>query len=251
MQRVHQVVRPAIKHPANPVIRTGPLGAWDSLQACPWQGTVMWDAEDGYYKAWYMGMDVAEAGLQIPRVGYAVSPDGSTWEKPNVGVHEYGGTRDNNLIAYLPGRRTNGPALKDPGETDPSRRYKLLLFDENMIGRYGTRPMVCASPARAGQASGRRRRRMARGESSLIPWRGLTRTSFSMTGKTRILTAATRPTDRCQPGAAAGRSEKAPCSTARTPGPGLIHSRTQSSIPTMARSLRFTSSRFCLTRVCT
>ena len=131
MQRVHQVVRPAIKHPSNPVIRTGPLGTWDSLQASPWQGTVMWDAEDGHYKAWYMGMDVAEAGLQIPRVGYAVSPDGSTWEKPNVGVHEYGGSRDNNLIAFLPGRRTNGPALKDPGEIDPSRRYKLLLRDEN------------------------------------------------------------------------------------------------------------------------
>ena len=131
MQRVRQVVRPAVKHAANPVIRTGPLGAWDSLQACPWQGTVMWDAEDGYYKAWYMGMDVAEAGLQIPRVGYAVSPDGSTWEKPNVGAHEYGGSRENNLVAFLPGRRTNGPALKDPGETEAWRRYKLLLRDEN------------------------------------------------------------------------------------------------------------------------
>ena len=84
LQRVRQVVRPAVKHPANPVIRTGPLGAWDSLQACPWQGSVMWDAEDGHYKAWYMGMDVAESGLQIPRVGYAVSPDGSTWKKPTL-----------------------------------------------------------------------------------------------------------------------------------------------------------------------
>ena len=105
LQRVRQVVRPAVKHPANPVIRTGPLGAWDSLQACPWQGSVMWDAEDGHYKAWYMGMDVAESGLQIPRVGYAVSPDGSTWKKPNVGLHEYGGTRDNNLVAL-----SSGPA---------------------------------------------------------------------------------------------------------------------------------------------
>ena len=47
MRRVRQVVRPAVKHPANPVIRTGPLGAGDSLPACPWQGTVMPDAEDG------------------------------------------------------------------------------------------------------------------------------------------------------------------------------------------------------------
>ena len=132
MQRVRQVVRPAAKHPANPVIRTGPLGAWDSLQACPWQGTVIWDAEHGYYKAWYMGMDVVEAGLQIPRVGYAVSPDGSSWEKPSVGAYEYARSRHNNLVALLPGSRTNGPALKDPGDDDPSRRYKLLLFDENI-----------------------------------------------------------------------------------------------------------------------
>ena len=54
MQRVRQVVRPVVKHPANPVIRSAPLGAWDSLQASPWQGTVMRDAEDGHYKDWAM-----------------------------------------------------------------------------------------------------------------------------------------------------------------------------------------------------
>ena len=251
MRRVRQVVRPAAKHPANPVIRTGPLGAWDSLQACPWQGTVMWDAEDGYYKAWYMGMDVAEAGLQIPRVGYAVSPDGSTWEKPNVGAHEYGGSRENNLVAFLPGRRTNGPALKDPGETEASRRYKLLLRDENSDREIWNSPMGCTSRARALRASRRRRPPMDRGGISRIPSPGSTRTSFSMTGKTRTLTGGTRPMAKCRNAAATWGSEKAPSCMARIPGRGPIHNTTQLSTPTTARSLRFTSSRFCPTRVCT
>lgn len=132
LHRVHQVVRPATKDPANPVIRTGPLGTWDSLQACTWQGTVMWDADDGIYKAWYMGMDAAESGQQMPRVGYAISPDGRTWEKPALNIFNYNNTLNNNLVALRPSIKTNGPALKDPGDDDPARQYKLLLFDENM-----------------------------------------------------------------------------------------------------------------------
>ncbi len=165
LHRARQVVRPAVKHPANPVIRTGPLVAWDSMQACPWQGTVMWDAEAGHYKAWYMGMDAAESGRQLPRVGYAVSPDGVTWEKPLVGAYAYAGSRRNNLVALLPGRKTNGPALKDLGDADPARRYKLLLFDERQDreiwnspdGLHFTRegaPSIVSPPA----ADGARRR---------------------------------------------------------------------------------------------
>ena len=129
LRNAHLVVNEARKHPANPVIGTGELGAWDSLQATPWQGTVMWDAEDDSFKAWYMGLDAAESGRQIPRMGYAQSPDGVAWEKPALGIHAYNGSTANNLLVEIAPNKANGPVLKDPGESDPARRYKFLCFD--------------------------------------------------------------------------------------------------------------------------
>ncbi|MAG37123.1 MAG: hypothetical protein CL878_12880 [Dehalococcoidia bacterium] len=131
LRNAHLVVNEATKHPANPVLATGNLGEWDSMGASPWQGTVLWDAEDDHFKAWYMGIDAAEAGKQWPRMGYAVSPDGVAWEKPKLGLIEHNGSHDNNLIVDNTPLRTNGPCLKDPGDPDPARRYKLVLPNED------------------------------------------------------------------------------------------------------------------------
>ena len=131
LRNAQLVVNQARKHPANPVIQTGSLGEWDSLQAVTWHGTVIWDAEDRIYKAWYMGLDAAEMGQQRTRTGYAVSPDGVAWEKPALGIHAYNGSRDNNLVIDITPAKGMGPALKDLGDPDPSRRYKLFLWDDN------------------------------------------------------------------------------------------------------------------------
>jgi len=126
LRNAHQVVNQAVKHPANPVIPTGRLTEFDSLQAVPWRGTVMWDAEDRIFKAWYMGLAAEDFATMQSRVGYAVSPDGVAWEKPPLGIHEYHGSRANNLVINEPGWM-HGPVLKDPAEPDPARRYKLFL----------------------------------------------------------------------------------------------------------------------------
>ena len=57
MHNARLVVTGATKHPANPVLPAGLIGRWDSMQASPWQGTVLWDAEDRVFKCWYMGID--------------------------------------------------------------------------------------------------------------------------------------------------------------------------------------------------
>ena len=102
------------------------------MQATPWQGTVIWDSDEHVFKCWYMGIDAEEAGThQQPRVGYAVSSDGIAWEKPSLGLCDYKGSRDNNMLVDNTPRRTNGPCLKDPGDDDPARRYKLFLLDAN------------------------------------------------------------------------------------------------------------------------
>jgi hypothetical protein len=54
---------------------------------------------------------------------YAVSKDGVHWEKPNLGLVEFNGSKDNNIIF----RNAHGSCVfLDEEEQDPKKRYKLL-----------------------------------------------------------------------------------------------------------------------------
>ncbi len=58
---------------------------------------------DGKYRMWYVaaGDDRLErSGPRFSpwRVAYAESTDGFTWTKPNLGLVEYKGNKDNNLV---------------------------------------------------------------------------------------------------------------------------------------------------------
>ena len=59
-------------------------------------------------------------------IGYATSPDGVFWERPNLGLVEYGGSRANNLL-LLDAAYAN--VIEDAREEDPERRYKSLFFE--------------------------------------------------------------------------------------------------------------------------
>lgn len=53
-----------------------------------------------YYKAWHL--DVADGKLSTNRhplyCCYAESEDGIAWRKPNLGLHEYNGSKENNIV---------------------------------------------------------------------------------------------------------------------------------------------------------
>ncbi|MCW9709923.1 hypothetical protein L5B71_03325 [Avibacterium sp. 21-586] len=60
-------------------------------------------------------------------LAYAESKDGIHWTKPNLGLVEFEGSKDNNLIL----RDVQGTGvLYDAKERDPSRRYKLITLQE-------------------------------------------------------------------------------------------------------------------------
>ncbi len=69
---------------------------WDSLGVAVC--CVIHD-DDGLYKMWYNAHDGAFANI-----GYAYSMDGLNWEKPNLGIVEYMGSTDNNIVI------THGPS---------------------------------------------------------------------------------------------------------------------------------------------
>lgn len=79
----------------NPPVKAGPAIQPDK----PWEAgeigfcvSVAKDADE--YKIWYLAHDAANAY----HVCYARSADGITWEKPKLGLIEYGGSKDNNIV---------------------------------------------------------------------------------------------------------------------------------------------------------
>ncbi|MBT3345383.1 MAG: hypothetical protein HN712_14690 [Gemmatimonadetes bacterium] len=87
-------------------------------------GTVLGDPSVGY-RMWYASFP--------DQVCYAVSDDGLHWERPDLGLVEFEGSRANNI---LPIRLHSPSFILDADEADPSQRYKML---------------GCGRPAREGE----------------------------------------------------------------------------------------------------
>lgn len=88
----------------------------------PWEGqrlyiygTVLRDEESGEFRMWY---HASGSGIL-----YAVSEDGITWTRPSLGIHEFEGSKDNNIV--LPGVG-NPTVYLDEAESDPTKRFKAL-----------------------------------------------------------------------------------------------------------------------------
>ena len=78
-------------HPGNPVLPVGQPGDPDHPRSY-YYGTVLRIGDE--FRMWYTGHDKDNRRL----VCYAVSRDGVEWKKPNLGLVEYNGSRDNNLV---------------------------------------------------------------------------------------------------------------------------------------------------------
>ena len=101
---------------------------------------VLWDAEQELYQCWYSPFctDHRSHGMTLERrqttlyhgppdremaLCYATSRDGMAWEKPELGLVDYEGSRANNIVLHGP---HGAGVLKDARETDLSRCYKMF-----------------------------------------------------------------------------------------------------------------------------
>jgi hypothetical protein len=109
----------------------------------PWEGalsgyaTIIKDGEK--YRFYYRGIAVAGAdGTNAERTCVAESEDGIIWEKPNIGVYEVEGSKENNVVmAEAKGITHNfSPFLDTRPDADPSERYKALGGDLKTGGLY-------------------------------------------------------------------------------------------------------------------
>ena len=125
-----QVLNPAQKVDDNPVLRP----------ERPWEGNVVrhggalsrgtfFDREEGIFKMFYETMDtrprVVDGQLEAEEgeshACLAVSEDGISWERPDLGMVEYDGSTKNNIV---PPDKYMHFLFYDEHETDPSRRFK-------------------------------------------------------------------------------------------------------------------------------
>jgi hypothetical protein len=157
----------AQKHPANPVLEHGPEGAPDHGHAVMY-GSVL--RIGGKFRMWYLGMIQTRTehgqapGFWRPMC-YAESDDGVHWTKPNLGLVELNGSKQNNICLV----QSEVPSLAlvddfltvihEPEEPDPARRYKCAYiahppFEDVRGGRSAIGPdekrwgaMICATSA--------------------------------------------------------------------------------------------------------
>ncbi|MBN2455930.1 MAG: hypothetical protein JXB29_05250 [Sedimentisphaerales bacterium] len=94
---------------------------------------------DGQFRMWYMGREFnADKYRYGPfRVCYAVSDDGIKWRKPDLGLVEYNGNKNNNLVG-LKGTKEKFEAIEtvqvivlyEPQEHNPKKCYKMFYVME-------------------------------------------------------------------------------------------------------------------------
>jgi hypothetical protein len=100
----------------------------------PWEGGGVYYSlvtrDEGRYRMWYRcdprGKDEAATDFES-LTAYAESDDGVHWDKPDLGLIEFGGSRRNNLIWSEPG--INFGAFKDENPAAPDdERYKAVVL---------------------------------------------------------------------------------------------------------------------------
>jgi hypothetical protein len=113
------------KHPANPVMRQ--TENWEGVGPYIWGNRLMQDERTGLFRLWYITYDFAG---NFYRWGYATSPDGLTWTKPNLGVERYADAPATNLLPLgpHPEKGTRSIARDPRPETPAERRYLGVRF---------------------------------------------------------------------------------------------------------------------------
>ena len=128
-QNLRLEMRNPQRYAENPVVGRGKPGSPDSW-AVQFYGSVI--RENGKFRMWYVAAGEERTERAGPRsapwqVAYAESDDGVHWNKPDLGLVEYRGSRHNNLVRLEPQSLgiLNVKVLAEPQAPDPQQRYKM------------------------------------------------------------------------------------------------------------------------------
>lgn len=115
------------KHPDNPLIR-GDV-PWEQTPYC--FGTVIYDEEVSLFKIWYQSYNYGLPVEERTPILYATSKDGIEWTRPNLGIIEFNGSNENNIVLQNYGYHDlySPSVIKDATDPDTTRRYKMIWWD--------------------------------------------------------------------------------------------------------------------------
>ncbi|RKX31543.1 MAG: hypothetical protein DRP71_13305, partial [Verrucomicrobia bacterium] len=115
------------KHTNNPLI-VGDV-AWAPNPYC--FGSVLYDEEEALFKLWYMSFNIDYPLADRTPVLFATSVDCVSWDRPALGLHEFQGSRENNILLTNYGHHDlySPSVIKDSRDPDPERRYKMIWWD--------------------------------------------------------------------------------------------------------------------------
>ncbi|MDO5566661.1 MAG: family 16 glycosylhydrolase, partial [Planctomycetia bacterium] len=93
-----------------------------------------------YYKAWNIGI-VSTKRFSLVRIGLLESNDGIHWTRPNLGLCEYNGSKENNLVLIAAGDGGNchdfNPFIDRSPNAKPEGRYKSTGAGGNWPDHFG------------------------------------------------------------------------------------------------------------------
>jgi hypothetical protein len=156
---LRRVIHPVTKYEDNPIVL--PVKPWEGQYTLLY-GTVLRDEQEGVWKMWYSTMNhfryIQNIFPESTYLCYATSADGIHWKKPALGVVDYRGTKENNIVlegVHAPEMGIEGildsvSVLKDVHDTDPARRYKLMVWRHNQKFEGSKHSYVLAGTHRMG-----------------------------------------------------------------------------------------------------
>lgn len=119
-ENIKRTYHPFTKHHSNPLLVADK--PWEGSLSYAY-GTVLPNEQGNGYRLWYHAWMGEYTNL------YATSRDGLSWEKPELELIDFKGSKANNIFF----RRTKEDHLPQviytPWEKDPNRRYKLINYD--------------------------------------------------------------------------------------------------------------------------
>jgi hypothetical protein len=124
-----RVLEKPVRHASNPLI----------TEDKPWELAIAWtsvhrDEATGRYQLWYQAYAGKRAQLKTHEcvVCYAESADGITFTKPKLGLFDFNGDWETNIVLIgsgLYGDRYCNSVIVDATEPDAAKRYKMLYYD--------------------------------------------------------------------------------------------------------------------------
>ncbi len=101
----------------------------------PWEsGCINWvsmRSENGAMRLWYEAKESSSFNDCDTRLCYAESRDGIHWEKPNLGICEYGGNRNNNIVidrSVTGALGIHGHSIFVDPNASPESKYRCMFL---------------------------------------------------------------------------------------------------------------------------